>query len=160
MRCIFEEHILTGGGKEGPHLNDFRVRTISFFFSSAIWLHLSCVDVAIAWYRRSVFVAEWGIHIPNNASSSLCFSAKDRRKRFASYPTNILCLGISSSHAVRFRVCFINEEPNGVDSAPYAGHLVLGFEGLPSRPEIAFRTSDYNLRDRQAGGVIAVFTSF
>ena len=42
----------------------------------------------------------------------------------------------------------------------HAGHLVLGFEGLPSRPEIAFRASDYNLRDRQAGGVIEVFTSF
>ena len=40
MRCIFEEHIFTGGAKEGPHLNDFRVRTISFFFSSAIW-HLA-----------------------------------------------------------------------------------------------------------------------
>ena len=41
-----------------------------------------------------------------------------QEKEIRKLPYRYLVFGHFSSHAVRFRVCFINEEPNGVDSAP------------------------------------------
>ena len=157
MRRIFEERILTGGGKVGPHLNDVRVCTISFFFC-----HL--VTSFMCGLRNSVVPEErlrGGMgNRPNNVSSSVCFSAKAKRKKFASYPADIL----SALSVLAFPVSLLSVLPESASSKSgqkvlilvHTGHLVLGFEGLPSRPEMAFRTSDYNLQE--AGGVIAVFT--